>query len=77
MFKMKVARGNCVLELHKIEKGKIASTQYIFLIFALKKFSGGLGDEDDSNYAQSQWMHYFNKVCPIKNYKNDVMFQSS
>ncbi|CAL8101714.1 unnamed protein product [Orchesella dallaii] len=60
-LRAKVARGNCVLELNKIEKGVIVSTKYLFLVFALKKFSGGMGDEDDAPCSQSSWEPYFLK----------------
>ncbi|ODM96589.1 hypothetical protein Ocin01_10087 [Orchesella cincta] len=60
-LRAKVARGNTVLELNKIEKGVIVSTKYLFLVFALKKFSGGMGDEDDSTSQQSSWEPYFVK----------------
>ncbi|XP_021968652.1 uncharacterized protein LOC110863611 [Folsomia candida] len=52
----KVARGNCVLELQKQGSNEI---WYMFLVFALKKFSGGMGDEDESPGYQNLWQNYF------------------
>ncbi|CAG7728232.1 unnamed protein product [Allacma fusca] len=65
-----VARGNCVLELEyplesdagdsNSNSNKKREAIYIFLVFALRKFSGGLGDEDDSQ-LQNMWQKYFIK----------------
>ncbi|ODM96588.1 hypothetical protein Ocin01_10086 [Orchesella cincta] len=60
-LRAKVARGNCVLELSRIKKGKIVNTNYTFLIFALKKYSGFMGDEGDSPHQNSEWEPYFMK----------------
>jgi hypothetical protein len=35
------------------------------MIYALKKFSGGMGDEDDSPGFQNIWQNYFLKVSHI------------
>jgi hypothetical protein len=52
-----------VLELSKLDKnGKVSEKRHIFLIFALKKFSGGMGDEDDNPTCQNAWESYFVKV---------------
>lgn len=69
---MQVARGNCVLELQAStresggEGDNILSGfkkgRYFFVTFALRKFSGGLGDEDEDNSVQNMWNLYFLKV---------------
>ena len=55
----KVARGNSVLFLRDLESN---SSSHDGVIFALKKFTGGMGDEDetqpDDNFV---WMKYFLK----------------
>jgi len=56
-IRSKVARGNTVLE-YKDSSGKII---YDLLIFALRKFTGGLGDEDDLDRNTSDWKRYFLK----------------
>ena len=53
-----VARGNCFLH---IRGGPNEGTTC--LIHALKKFTGGLGDEDDyDTSSDSIWKRYFTKV---------------
>ncbi len=53
-----VARGNCVLE---IECGPSAGISCV--IYALKKFTGGLGDDDDRGSGDTfTWKKYFIKV---------------
>ena len=47
----KVARGNTVLYLNDMQEGKITFDN---LVFALKKFTGGMGDEDDFNPSESK-----------------------
>ena len=49
----RVARGNCVLRL--------SGQRDLFLIHALKKFTGGMGDEDDDAAGgdDSMWRRYF------------------
>ena len=49
----RVARGNCVLRL--------SGQRPLFLIHALKKFTGGMGDEDDDSAGRddSTWCRYF------------------
>jgi len=39
-------------------------TAYLFLTFALRKFSGGMGDEDD-NESQNMWQNYFIKPIDV------------
>ncbi|XP_064640559.1 uncharacterized protein LOC135495658 [Lineus longissimus] len=53
----KVARGNCFLE---IKDGPTAGTTCI--VYALKKFTGGLGDDDDRDKGDNfTWKRYFSK----------------
>jgi hypothetical protein len=54
-IRAKVARGNCILETTGLNRKK----EYDFLIFALRKFTGGLGDEDDVDRKQHEWNKYF------------------
>lgn len=51
-----VARGNSILEID--ENGK---TYYKLVIYALRKFTGGLGDEDDLDRNSNDWKNYFIK----------------
>ena len=52
----RVARGNCFLELS--EHG--GNSKFICVIHALKKFTGGLGDDDDrTSGSDSVWQRYF------------------
>lgn len=64
----KVARGNSVLHLHDLET---KTTTQDGIIFALRKFTGGMGDEDetqpDDNYV---WMKYFLK--PLTSARNVI-----
>ena len=53
-IRAKVARGNCVLETNGPK-----SKTYDFMIFALRKFTGGLGDEDDVDRGKNDWKQYF------------------
>ena len=53
-IRAKVARGNCILETDGPD-GK----EYDFLVFALRKFTGGLGDEDDVDRGKNEWRKYF------------------
>jgi hypothetical protein len=76
-FRDKVARGNSVLYLQDLET-KCASHDGI--IFALKKFTGGMGDEDetqpDDNFV---WMKYFLKPVSYHlnvNFDNHIFLQS-
>ena len=52
-IRAKVARGNCILETNNPDK------KYDFLVFALRKFTGGLGDEDDVDRGKNEWRKYF------------------
>jgi hypothetical protein len=76
-FRDKVARGNSVFYLQDLET-KCASHDGI--IFALKKFTGGMGDEDetqpDDNFV---WMKYFLKPVSYHlnvNFENHIFLQS-
>ena len=53
----KVARGNTVLELHH---EATQQTQHDMVVFALKKFTGGMGDEDEEQPEDDLvWQRYF------------------
>lgn len=53
----RVARGNAFLVLEE-NKGPICT------VFALKKFTGGLGDDDDRESGDDKiWKRYFSNVC--------------
>ena len=55
----KVARGNTVLELHNSADNK---TEHDMVVFALKKFTGGMGDEDEEQPENDLvWQRYFLK----------------
>lgn len=56
---MQVARGNCFLSIN--------GGPWRSVIYALKKFTGGMGDDDDrQNGGEKQiWQSYFTKVCPV------------
>ena len=55
---LKIARGNTILETIE-SNGEIS---YDLIIYALRKFSGGLGDEDDMDRSSgSDWKKYFLK----------------
>ena len=58
-FRENVARGNTVLCLNNLESGTIT---YECLIFALRKFTGGMGDEDEDQPENNKvWTDYFLK----------------
>ena len=68
----KVARGNTVMEIHNTSTGQ---TGHDMVVFALKKFTGGMGDEDENQPEDEMvWQRYFQKpleevkkvVCMIK-----------
>jgi len=61
----KVARGNCLLSMTvKIDSTVHAIT--CFLVFALKKFTGGMGDDDDEDDPDKEtWKTFFSQ--PIEN----------
>ena len=53
----KVARGNTVLRLEDQATGRVT---HDMIIFALKKFTGGMGDEDEEQPEDGQvWQRYF------------------
>jgi len=59
----KVARGNSVLYINDLESKTIEQD---CIIFALRKFTGGMGDEDeDQPESNLVWLNYFLK--PIEN----------
>ena len=53
-IRAKVARGNCVLE-RNVNKNKT----YDLVVYALRKFTGGLGDEDELDRNAKDWRKYF------------------
>eukprot|EP00092_Neocalanus_flemingeri_P011904 GFUD01012836.1.p1 GENE.GFUD01012836.1~~GFUD01012836.1.p1 ORF type:complete len:710 (+),score=159.73 GFUD01012836.1:83-2212(+) len=64
----RVARGNTVLEIHQATSGK---TSHDMAVFALKKFTGGMGDEDEDQPENDLvWQRYFLK--PIEEVKKVV-----
>ena len=53
----KIARGNTVLQLEDTRTGKVTKDM---VVFALKKFTGGMGDEDEDQPENEQvWQKYF------------------
>lgn len=55
-LRAKIARGNAILEAND----KNGKRYYDLIIFALRKFTGGFGDEDDaSNEKRPEWKKYF------------------
>ena len=68
----RIARGNTVLQLEDTRTGKVSKDM---VTFALKKFTGGMGDEDEDQPENEQvWQRYFlspmeeveKVVCVIK-----------
>jgi len=68
----RIARGNTVLRL---EDRRTGSTRLDMVIFALRKFTGGMGDEDEAQPEDAQvWQKYFLRpmeevekvVCVVK-----------
>ena len=59
----KVARGNTVLELHNSKcNSNTNKTEHDMVVFALKKFTGGMGDEDEEQPEDDLvWQRYFTK----------------
>ncbi|PVD21072.1 hypothetical protein C0Q70_19238 [Pomacea canaliculata] len=56
-IRQRVARGNCFL---RIDKGLYKGSRLI--LFGLKKFTGGLGDDDDRDKGDNYtWQKYFTK----------------
>ena len=57
----KVARGNTILYMNDTA-AKGTSVTHDNVIFALRKFTGGMGDEDeDQPDSGKTWMNYFLK----------------
>lgn len=53
----KIARGNCILKYHS---GNSNKPVYDMIVYALRKFTGGLGDEDDMDRSSNKdWAKYF------------------
>ncbi|ELT97466.1 hypothetical protein CAPTEDRAFT_193426 [Capitella teleta] len=52
----KVPRGACFLEITSGPRRGV-----FCIIYALKKFTGGLGDDDDCQGNAQAWLHYFSK----------------
>jgi len=68
----RIARGDTVLQLEDVRTGKVSKDM---VTFALKKFTGGMGDEDEDQPENEQvWQRYFlspmeeveKVVCVIK-----------
>ncbi len=55
-IRSKVARGNTILE-----RNVHGRKEYDLIIYALRKFSGGMGDEDDVDRNNTDWKNYFLK----------------
>lgn len=55
-LRAKIARGNSILEYE--ENGTVV---YKLLIYAFRKFTGGLGDEDEFDRKKEEWKKYFLK----------------
>ena len=53
----RIARGNTILQLEDTRTGKVIKDM---VVFALKKFTGGMGDEDEDQPENEQvWQRYF------------------
>lgn len=58
---LQVARGNCFL---RVSVGSVTYSSCV--IYALKKFTGGLGDDDDRDKGDNfTWQKYFTKVSHL------------
>ena len=58
-FRENVARGNTILCLNNLESGAV---RYDCMVFALRKFTGGMGDEDEDQPENNKvWTDYFLK----------------
>ncbi len=55
-IRAKIARGNCILEQN--DKG---NKKFDLVVYALRKFTGGLGDEDETDRNAQDWRKYFVK----------------
>ena len=65
VLRHKVARGNTILYVHDTEKNLLS---YHCVVFALRKFTGGMGDEDeDQPDSNKTWLNYFLK--PLGKYR--------
>ena len=66
IFRENVARGNTILYVNNLEDGKVS---YDCMIFALRKFTGGMGDEDEDQPENNKvWTDYFLK--PLESTSN-------
>ncbi|CAF0716229.1 unnamed protein product [Brachionus calyciflorus] len=55
-IRARIARGNTILEINNN-----GTKNYKLIIYALRKFTGGLGDEDDIDRKSGEWKNYFLK----------------
>lgn len=62
-FRSKIARGNSILEYQ--DNG---TSVYKLVIYALRKFTGGLGDEDEFDRKTGEWQKYFLKDINCSKY---------
>ena len=68
----KVARGNTVLELQNSNTNK---TEHDMVVFALKKFTGGMGDEDEEQPENDLvWQRYFTKPLDQVSQPHSLLF---
>jgi len=59
-FRDKVARGNTVLSLQMKNDAGVNCEVTCFVVFAIRKFTGGMGDDDDDDeYSKDQWKNFF------------------
>ena len=63
-FVFQVARGNCFVRLTREKDGGSNECGVVCIVHGLKKFTGGLGDDDDRQAAGTNqaWKNYFTKV---------------
>ena len=67
-----MARGNCLLEL----SGGKKEERLQCVVYAMKKFTGGLGDDDDRDKGDNHtWKKYFTRVCAVYNHRCNVTTQ--
>ena len=71
----KVARGNTILYMNDTAAAKgTSSVTHDNVIFALRKFTGGMGDEDeDQPDSGKTWMNYFLK--PLESSHREGTFE--
>ena len=68
-----MARGNTILYMNDTA-AKASSVTHDNVIFALRKFTGGMGDEDeDQPDSGKTWMNYFLK--PLESSDRDGAFE--